>query len=438
MTTLPQLLPVSPEYLSLCQGQLQLLAQGVGAEWGIVYLAQPDQENQEITLQPISAFPDRLLAAGRQGSTEMATMVLDQEEWLDVSMGEEAAALPDDLVGLLGEPARAFPLWHGDLILGILATGRRDRGWRSPEVTQIELIAESLVLACVLDQQKSWATERLTQQQHLQALEQEHFHDLLHQLRNPTMAISTFGKLLLKRLLPTEKNYPVAEGIVRESDRLKGLLTQFSEEVDLLTAQIPQLEGGPSLALPPNGEPSFAPDRSLSVEPLPVAEVVLPLVASLGAIATERGITLNYGLPEPSPWVLGNHTALMEVLNNLLENALKYTPSGGQVFLQVEAQAQELTIAVHDTGYGIPSADLPHVFERHYRGVQAESAIEGTGLGLAIAADLVGKMAGDIEVYSPTIGLPHTEALPGSTFMLWLKVASNPHQVTSAELPQGN
>ena len=59
-------------------------------------------------------------------------------------------------------------------------------------------------------------------------------------------------------------------------------------------------------------------------------------------------------------------------------------------------------------------------------------------LGLAIAADLVGKMAGDIEVYSPTIGLPHTEALPGSTFMLWLKVASNPHQVTSAELPQGN
>ncbi|MBV5259940.1 HAMP domain-containing histidine kinase [Synechococcus moorigangaii CMS01] len=420
MTTLPQLLPVSTEYVSLCRGQLQLLAQGVGAQWGVVYLAQPDSDGQKVTLTPISAFPDRLLGAAE---AVLETVSALRGEWLEGPTGEAVPEIPEDLLNVLGEPTRAFPLWHGDLILGVLATGRRDRGWRSPEVTQIELVAESLVLACVLDQQKSWATQRLAQQQHLQTLEQEHFHDLLHQLRNPTMAISTFGKLLLKRLLPEEKNYGAAAGIVRESDRLKGLLTQFGEEVDFVTTQIPQLGGGAYLALPPDLAAEVAPERSLALEPIAVAAVVRPLVGSLEAIAAERGISFQTNLPDNLPLVLGQQTALMEVLNNLLENAIKYTPEGGQILLQVEAQTQGVTIAVHDTGYGIPATDLPHIFERHYRGRQAHSAIEGTGLGLAIAHDLVHKLAGDIEAYSPTIGLPHTEAFPGSTFILWLKVA---------------
>ena len=420
MTTLPQLLPVSAEYLSLCQGQLQLLARGVGAEWGIVYLAQPEPGGQEMTLQPISAFPDRLIGAAAPRQEEGLP-----GEWLEIPIGEAIAGVPKDLLDLLSEPNKAFPLWHGDLVLGVLATGRQDRDWRSPEVEQIELMVESLVLACILDQQKSWATQRLTHQQHLQVLEQEHFHDLLHQLRNPTMAISTFGKLLLKRLVPEEKNYGVAEGIVRESDRLKGLLAQFSEEVDVITAEIPQLTGSANLALPPTLGTEIVPERSLSLQPIPLDDVVFPLVSSLKAIAQERGITLQTQMPAHLPLVLGNQTALMEILNNLLENAIKYTPMGGQILLQVTAHPQEVIIAVHDTGCGIPAADLPHVFERHYRGVQGEGTIEGTGLGLAIANDLVNKLEGDLEVYSPTLGLTHTEEFPGSTFMVWLKGASN-------------
>lgn len=423
MTTLPQLLPVSAEFVSLCQGQLQLIAQGIGAQWGVVYLAQPDCEGQGATLQAIAAFPDRLITAmtAEQESTE--TVMGEQLAWVDLPIGEEKGDVDPHLMGLLGEPSTAFPLCHGDLILGILATGRRDRPWRSPEVAHIALVVDSLVLACVLDQQKSWATQQLAQQQHLQTLEQDHFHDLLHQLRNPTMAIGTFGKLLLKRLMPEEKNYGVAEGIVRESDRLKDLLAEFSAEVDFLTAQIPQLESQANLALPPETPSQQNLERALPLQPVVLTEVLLPLVTSLEAIAAERGVLLNYSLPDALPPVLGNQTALLEILNNLLENAIKYTPPGGQVLLQIQSQAQEVTIAVHDTGYGIPAVDLPHVFERRYRGVQGEGAIEGTGLGLAIASDLVHKLAGDLEVYSPTLGLPHTEQLPGSTFILWLKVA---------------
>lgn len=426
MTTLPRLLPVNAEFLSLCQKQLQLLAQGLGAEWGIVYLAQPDRQSQEMELTPISVFPAMFLGEGlvRQGQ--------DQEmvaELVDVDLSTGRGDPLEDVRGYLDRPSTAFPLLHEDLILGILTTGRKDRAWRSPEIAQIELVAQSLVWACVLDQQKSWATQRLAQQQALQGLEHEHFHDLLHQLRNPTMAISTFGKLLLKRLLPEEKNYPVAEGIVRESDRLKGLLTQFSEEVDLLEAAMPLLDNTPNLALPPeNMSENLATlkgygKQSLVLEPLDLREVILPLVASMVAIASEKNIVLNHSLAENLPLVLGHKNALMEVLNNLLENAIKYTPEGGQIWLQVLNENQAVTIAVHDTGYGIPATDQAHIFERHYRGVQSEGDIQGTGLGLAIAHELVEKLEGDLEVYSPTIGLPHTASCPGSTFILWLKVA---------------
>jgi signal transduction histidine kinase len=102
------------------------------------------------------------------------------------------------------------------------------------------------------------------------------------------------------------------------------------------------------------------------------------------------------------------------VLHNLLENAVKYTPSAGHIFiatfsneseteLSVESEDQYswLEIAITDTGFGIPQQDLPYLFERHYRGVQAEGTIPGSGLGLAIAKTLVEQMQGTIQVMSP-------------------------------------
>jgi signal transduction histidine kinase len=276
----------------------------------------------------------------------------------------------------------------------------------------------------VLDQQKSWATQQLAQQQHLQALEQEHFHDLLHQLRNPTMAIGTFGKLLLKRLTAEDRNHTVAEGVVRESDRLKTLLQEFGEEVKFLDAQIQAIPATQTLALPSGGE--AAPLRlgqTLVIETVDLRALILPIVESMGAIASERNLALRVAL-EPEPvLVLGNANGLIEVVSNLLENALKYTPSSGQILLAMQTLPQGVRLAVHDTGYGIPSEDLAHVFERHYRGAQAAGEIPGTGLGLAIARDFVEKMGGDLEVESPTIGLPHNATHPGSSFILWLKAA---------------
>ena len=79
-----------------------------------------------------------------------------------------------------------------------------------------------------------------------------------------------------------------------------------------------------------------------------------------------------------------------------------------------------LGVIIRDTGYGIPVKDQKSIFERHYRGVQAEGDIPGTGLGLAIAQELVTKMQGEIELISPN---NFSEDNPGTTLIVWLPVS---------------
>jgi len=140
------------------------------------------------------------------------------------------------------------------------------------------------------------------------------------------------------------------------------------------------------------------------------------------------------------PLISSSAKALREVLSNLLDNALKYTPAEGQVYLEVStnwysplprAHAGWLGIAIWDTGPGIPPQDLAHLFERHYRGVQAQTDIPGTGLGLAIARGLVQQMQGEIQVFSPAqqcqmvhfVPPPPPTAGPGTAFVVWLPLA---------------
>ncbi len=434
MPAFPSLLPASSEFIKLCQRQLRLLAQGIGAHWAVVYLAQPNPESLEMCLTPISIYSQKSLSSAPNsfmtmvdwpqtdgGALGEVTAISDQEEDQDTRQDADAH--------FWEELTTAFPLLHEELILGFLATGREDRPWRSPDLAQIDLVVQSLVFACVLDQQKSWATERLSQQQHLQELEQEHFQDLLHQLRNPTTAIGTFGKLLLKRFAETDRNYAVAQSIVRESDRLKLLLGQFGEEISLTEAQIKSLQASSTLALPANIDRFTAEiDASsqtleLELEILDLATVLLPIVQSMVAIAAAKNITLHQQIPADLPAIWSNQNALTEIVTNLLENAIKYTPQNGEIFLHVEPGSTEMIIAVHDTGCGIPPEDLPRIFERHYRGIQAQGDIYGTGLGLAIAKELAKKIHGDITADSPNLELDHSVEYPGTTFSLSVPLA---------------
>jgi len=118
-------------------------------------------------------------------------------------------------------------------------------------------------------------------------------------------------------------------------------------------------------------------------------------------------------------YVNGDRDRLKQVFINLVANAIQYTPPGGDVFLSLENVAGQARIICRDTGPGIPSEDLPHIFERFYRAEKSRTRREttGFGLGLSIANWIVERHGGRIEVNS--------QEGKGTTFAIWLPLYTN-------------
>ncbi|MBL8055093.1 MAG: sensor histidine kinase, partial [Anaerolineales bacterium] len=122
--------------------------------------------------------------------------------------------------------------------------------------------------------------------------------------------------------------------------------------------------------------------------------------AALAAGAQARQVTVQVAAAEPLPAITGDADRLLEVLLNLLDNALQYTPPGGQIDLAVEADpaAGEVVVHVRDTGPGIPPDVLPHLFDRFRRGdVRRSGSGLNLGLGLNIAQAIVAAHGGTLQ-----------------------------------------
>ena len=121
------------------------------------------------------------------------------------------------------------------------------------------------------------------------------------------------------------------------------------------------------------------------------------------------------------PFVIGDSSLIRQIVVNLINNALNYSGSGAitvRTQAQTAAAVPRVTISVQDSGPGITSKDLPHLFERFYRGEAARNyKIPGTGLGLAIAHDIATALGGEVTV----------ESVPGkgATFTVWLRMMSD-------------
>jgi hypothetical protein len=337
---------------------------------------------------------------------------------------------------------------------------RESLAWSREERQQAEQVANTLALAWVLDQRGQWLQQQLQQHYATQVGQSDTFHDLLHQFRNPLTALQTFGRLLVKRIPVGDPNQPIAEGIVRESRRLQDLAQTFDSAVtqnDEALQPLPTLPSVTRLLLPGLAEAETeaanlsldsAPvsegqtenlkvksglGRSLTISPGHIVTVMTPLMQSTLAIAQDRGLIVIQNLPTNLPEVWMDAAALEEVLSNLLDNSLKYAPPGALIWVTgglVQTVAGQFFqgMAIGDTGGGIPSVDQSRIFERHFRGMQAEGNIPGTGLGLAIAHELVQAMGGHLELISPVqadrwITLPETEFSqgPGTMFIVWLR-----------------
>jgi len=144
----------------------------------------------------------------------------------------------------------------------------------------------------------------------------------------------------------------------------------------------------------------------LRLEPSPISMLVQGTVESMAAQAARQGIALRTFVDRSVPPVLIDPDRIQRVLYNLLQNAIRHTPADGSVFVEVHDRGPDVLISVRDTGAGILPDDLPHVFDRFYRGDKARSrdGQAGAGLGLSIARRLIETHGGRIWVVQPPEG----------------------------------
>jgi two-component system, OmpR family, phosphate regulon sensor histidine kinase PhoR len=400
---------VSEEFIRLCEAQLSLLLQTFLVQESAIYLTN-SSNNQTAKLIPILVYPNssssRFNFLPFLPSTPVKEtfndVVNDSFEPQEITTYTSNSNTPHQLI---------LPLIYQDLVLGLLAIKRKTLPWRQNEILQIKQIAQTITLARIIEQKQLSTEIKLTRLQSLRILENNHIDDFLHQLRNPLTAISTFAKLLLKRLLPHEPNYQISESIIRESDRLKDLIADFDEQWQgFNNHEILSLNETESTSF-------FLTEKIETLEKFDIQEIINPLISSIQAIAEETNISILTKIDDNLSLIFSNKKALTEILNNLLENAVKYTPINGKVLLEINQDESKLILKISDTGYGIPQEDQPHIFERHYRGIQSQGVIFGTGLGLAIVKELSDRIGVKISLISPYYWLKNQQE-KGTQFSL--------------------
>ena len=198
--------------------------------------------------------------------------------------------------------------------------------------------------------------------------------DIAHELRTPLAIIQGNLQALLDGIYSLERTQLIS---LQEEALLLGRLVNDLHELALADAG--QLE--------------------LQMTPIEPGELVQSTVMAFSGAASQQGITLRAEIEPALPPIQGDAARLGQVLRNLLSNALRYTPAGGEIVIRCERlpESSGVLLSVRDTGQGIQSEDLSHVFDRFYRGDKSRSrASGGAGLGLAIAKRIVEAHGGKI------------------------------------------
>jgi two-component system OmpR family sensor kinase len=162
----------------------------------------------------------------------------------------------------------------------------------------------------------------------------------------------------------------------------------------------------------------------LRQQPVELDTLMLEVYRQAQMMATAQGVTVRLG-GEDQALVRGDLDRLRQLLLNLVDNAIKYTPSGGQVTLTLSRDDGWVQLSVTDTGIGIAPEDLPHIFERFYRADRSRARRGGSGLGLAIVNWIAEAHGGRLEVTS--------EVGHGSTFTVWLPEIQSDEWKTTGE-----
>jgi len=340
--------------------------------------------SRELTLQRGRGLPGRVWASGEAAWIE--------EVAADGNFPRRGAAAA---VGL--RSAIAVPIRARGRVLGVMEFLSRSR-WR-PD-------AELMAMMATIGSQLGQFFDRKRAERAADRLKDEFFALVSHELRTPLTSISGYLEILLE-----EDEEPLSD---HQRRHFLGVIDRNARRLERLVGDllfVARLEEG-RLRL----EPAPVDLRRLAAEAI---EVAAPM-------AEHRGITLRLAC-EPLPLFLGDPGRLGQSLDNLLSNALKFTPEGGRVDVAIGRRGDRALVEVSDSGLGIPHAEQGRLFERFFRSSTAtDRAIPGVGLGLTIVKAIVEGHGGAITVES--------EEGRGATFRLELPLT--PADSAGAPVPR--
>ncbi|MBW1613195.1 MAG: HAMP domain-containing protein, partial [Deltaproteobacteria bacterium] len=237
----------------------------------------------------------------------------------------------------------------------------------------------------------------VTEIRRLEKVRMEFVANVSHELRTPLTSIKGFVETLKRGAIDERENaVNFLDIIERHTDRLNQLI------IDLL--DLSRVETG---------------KKKMDFQPRKVEELINRAVSHFMEISNKNRPKIKYNIPSDLPMVLADEEGIETVLKNLLDNAVKYTPKRGEINITSTDKDDYIEIAVVDNGIGIPSRDLPRIFERFYCVDKARSReLGGTGLGLSIVKHI-------IEAHGGTVGV-ESEVGEGSRFTFTLSKVSKP------------
>jgi PAS domain S-box-containing protein len=230
-----------------------------------------------------------------------------------------------------------------------------------------------------------------------------------HELRTPLTTIKAFVDLLqMRRTMPDEQKTKLMSTISVETDRLARLIT------DLL--DLSRIEAG---------------SMKWQMSEVSIEELIRSVIASMGILFENKGLRVSTQFGSPLSRVSGDRDRLVQVVTNILSNAVKFTARGGEIHvaaLQETEPQPRIVVAISDTGIGIPAAHIPLIFEKFHRSDdELTAAIEGTGLGLAITRQIV-------EYHGGRIWAASTRGR-GSVFTFTLPIRRNENPQSNTQPP---
>lgn len=385
LTTIAKALTSHLELDFILHHILQLARSMTAAKEALVWLM--DDQTQELFLRAeLGIVEEKIRHLRLPTSDPLVSSVLESGKPLRASRTISGEKIKIK-TGYLVEAVLYVPLIVGAQKLGVLAAIHRDYDATFSR-TDERLLAGIGDFAAIAIQNASIHH----QVQEINRLKDEMIQNISHEFRTPLQYFRGYVSLMLddrEKVDPT--HYEYLKVLDQQADRLRWLINNF---ISLDNSR----------------------RRRLSFVPIDLDYVLSSAVQGAQVLARERGIALGYREDDPLPVIKGNLSRLFEVVDNLLGNALKFTPAGGTVEVRSEVVEEEGHVLVHvqDSGIGIDPADQERIFERFYQ-VDGTSSRRhgGVGIGLAVCKAIIEEHNGHIWIDSaPGEGTTFTFSLP--------------------------